>query len=234
MSTTCVRLVAAVLLLAAVVAGGGPRQGVDFAHAFSNATMRCLAANNFSFAIVRAHHSDGGVDRNAPVMLRRARDAGFAITAAYLFPCTTFNATHTAFDQVNRTVAYLQQEGTPVDSIWFDIEFNPDAACAWRRGEPFYNCRFLGALVDAAARFPSIAFGVYTSDRDWRHYFDGCTVASHLPLWNPRWDGNKSMGYFAPFGGWTAPAVKQINDSVPVCGVGGGMDFDWSPAYPGM
>ena len=205
--------------------------GFDFASPFTDTQLSCLKTQaNFSFGIVRAHHSNGGVDTNAPGMIKKMRALGFSSVMAYLFPCTTFNEGHGPAEQVRHTVAYLQEQGAVPDRIWFDLEWNPyTPPCDWKAHNASYNCDFVRGLVAAAAN-SSVPFGVYAGKNFWDEYMPSCTAASSLPLWYAAYDGRKSFGDFQPYGGWSLPSIKQYNDKLQPsqCGFTS-LDVDFAP-----
>lgn len=51
--------------------------------------------NNHDLTIIRAYHSFGAIDTDAPANIKRANQAGF-LTDVYLFPCRGKNATQQA------------------------------------------------------------------------------------------------------------------------------------------
>lgn len=62
--------------------------GIDIATIISVDTFECLASEyNYSFAIVRAYHSYGAVDTNAPTTISNAQEGGIMNTDVYHFPC---------------------------------------------------------------------------------------------------------------------------------------------------
>ena len=204
--------------------------GFDFASRFTDTQLSCLKNTaGMSFGVVRAHHSAGGVDTNAAGMIQALRSHGFQSAMAYLFPCTTFAAGHGPADQVRKTVQYLTQNNAVPDRIWFDLEWNPDAACDWSATNKSYNCEFVSGLVQAAAQ-ENVPFGVYSGHTFWSEYLSECTAASLLPLWYAAYDGRKSFQGWTPYGGWTAPSIKQYNDKLEPsqCGFSS-LDVDFAP-----
>lgn len=221
-------LLLSVLLVSAGTAG---HFGVDVAVPFSSEQLSCLRTqHNVSFAIVRAHHSWGGVDTNAPQTIQAAWKAGLSAVDVYLFPCTSNSLT--AAMQVNTTIDFLLSEGAKYGRIWFDLEWNFwPSACSWRANDPQYNCDFVASLVEAG-RQRGAKMGVYTIKSFWNEYMPNCTAASSLPLWFPRWDGISPSNFsdYEPFGGWARASMKQYNNTVGgACNVNGLVDADWSP-----
>jgi hypothetical protein len=81
-------LVVAVIALMAQV--GSCAFGVDIAGQFNNYT--CLKAAGKDLAIIRAYHSYGAVDTDAPNNIKQSNFAGL-LTDVYFFPCRGKNAT---------------------------------------------------------------------------------------------------------------------------------------------
>jgi hypothetical protein len=63
--------------------------GVDVSQLTSGAVFSCLRSNGYSYVIVRAHHSNGGVDTNSVPTVANAWAAGMTHVDVYLFPCYT-------------------------------------------------------------------------------------------------------------------------------------------------
>jgi hypothetical protein len=99
----------------------------------------------------------------------------------------------------------------------------PNRFLASEHGE---NVRFLLELVDEATAM-GIQVGVYTTRNDWLntvtdrigpqlvYHITNTTTTdtnpfSGLPLWTPRFDSRNSMDFYAPFGDWEAPLLKQV------------------------
>ena len=73
---------------------------VDLFGKFDN--FNCLVDQGYSHSIVRAFHSYGAIDTEAPTSILNSNRAGLS-TDVYMFPCRGKNAT----DQVNQLVDYL-------------------------------------------------------------------------------------------------------------------------------
>jgi hypothetical protein len=69
---------------------GSAALAVDIAGKFSNFT--CLKDSGRDLAIIRAYHSYGAIDTDAPNNIRQSNLAGL-LTDVYLFPCRGKNAT---------------------------------------------------------------------------------------------------------------------------------------------
>jgi GH25 family lysozyme M1 (1,4-beta-N-acetylmuramidase) len=204
---------------------------VDLAGVFSDYT--CLKQQGYDRAIIRAYHSYGAIDLDAPNNIKLSNAAGLA-TDVYMFPCRGKNATM----QSNQLVDFLNSLKTQTTKsafeyqtgmIWLDIETNPSAGCSWKIGNATSNCDFIQELIkslEARGR----AVGIYASSYMWNEIFgskDVCTVFSSYPLWYARYDGKKSFDdyYLNKFGGWTTPTLKQYAGDASVCGYK--LDLSW-------
>jgi len=73
---------------------------VDLAGVFSDYT--CIKQQGYERAIIRAYHSYGAIDLDAPSNIKLSNAAGLA-TDVYMFPCRGKNATM----QANQLVDFL-------------------------------------------------------------------------------------------------------------------------------
>jgi len=96
---------------------------VDLAGKFTNYT--CLKQQGYDRSIIRAYHSYGAIDTDAPSNIKLSNQAGLA-TDVYMFPCKGKNATF----QANELVDFLnsikeQSQASPFEyetgMIWLDI-----------------------------------------------------------------------------------------------------------------
>lgn len=198
--------------------------GVDVAQYIDVATAQCFNASaGVDFAIVRAWHSFGAFDTNAPVTMANFWDAGYAHVDAYLFPCPSQDAAA----QVAGVIANLTAAGSRYGMLWFDIEPNPSTGCAWS-SDTAANCAYLQRLVDAGAA-SGANWGVYTYWDGWYGLMgDSCTAGGTLPLWWASYDGEQNFSNWQPLGPWNQPAMKQYSGSSTVCDVY--LDMDWYPS----
>ena len=231
----------ALLRSAAVAAAVGfatARLGVDVSQPVNLAAAKCLRAGNVSFGIARAWHSLGTFDPNALTTLPSFAAAGVSADV-YLFPCS-FGEPPAA--QVAGMLGNLTAggQGKGFGRVWLDIESNQDPACAWK-ADKAANCAWLQSLV-AAALATGVPVGVYTSIHEYELLLadsaQGCKVAQPgVPLWYPHYQTpvDPSFDDFVPFGGWTAPTVKQFYDNsghgtgIPTCAGAPGVDANWMP-----
>ena len=89
-----------ILILTLIVWSCQTAKVVDLFGRFSNFT--CLTSLGYSHSIVRAYHSYGAIDTEAPTSIMNSNRAGMT-TDVYMFPCRGKNAT----TQVNELINYL-------------------------------------------------------------------------------------------------------------------------------
>eukprot|EP01103_Thecamoeba_quadrilineata_P004952 TRINITY_DN14815_c0_g1_i1.p1 TRINITY_DN14815_c0_g1~~TRINITY_DN14815_c0_g1_i1.p1 ORF type:complete len:225 (-),score=26.52 TRINITY_DN14815_c0_g1_i1:79-753(-) len=214
-------LLISLVLLASLVNFSVATLGTDISSATSIDTFSCLAANGYTFVIIRCWCSFGGTDPNCPHSIYNAWDGGMSDVDAYIFPC----AGQSASSQVDQTIQYLQSYQCKYGMIWFDIETNPSPGCGWSE-DLSSNCDYMGQLLQAAVA-AGASPGVYASEYMWSIIMgSGCTVAANYPLWYADYDQSPSFSGFQSFGGWSSPAIKQYNTG-SLCGIG--VDFDYYP-----
>jgi hypothetical protein len=116
------KLFISLILLLALLHLSDAALGVDISGRFNNFT--CLKDAGRDLAIIRAYHSYGAVDTDAPDNIKQSNMAGL-LTDVYMFPCRGKNAT----TQVNELIDYLNNISanatSPYDyiygTIWLDI-----------------------------------------------------------------------------------------------------------------
>eukprot|EP00048_Salpingoeca_helianthica_P023282 m.23417 g.23417 ORF g.23417 m.23417 type:complete len:225 (-) comp8499_c0_seq1:42-716(-) len=216
------------LFLLAIGLGLAAR-GVDFAGVATVKTAQCLVNAGFGdFGIVRAWHSYGGFDVDAPGSVAALWQGGFKEVDVYLFPCPTKNIAL----QVKEMVGNLTVHGVKYHNIWLDIEEDPSTGCGWSNNKET-NCATMGELAKAV-NATGIPWGTYTSTYEWSTLMgESCVVplaASHR-LWYPHYERphNPSFSDFRSFGGWTAPYMKQYDDTDGGVCMGGQADINWRP-----
>lgn len=209
-------------LLALLIAVGLSVNGIDIANPTSAATFTCLKNAGNSFAIVRAYRSPGSLDTNANTNLNNARSAGLS-TDIYMFPCRGKNAT----TQVSEMISSISS--TLYTTVWIDVETNPSSGCSWSGHDAASNCAFLTETINAIKARGKTP-GVYSSAVMWQGIFgssSACTSAGSVPLWYAHYDNLQAFSDFKPFGGWTAPKIKQFAGDVTVCSAD--IDKNWRP-----
>lgn len=196
--------------------------GIDIATATTVSTFTCLKNAGNTFAIVRAYRSPGSLDTNANTNLQNARNAGLA-TDVYMFPCRGKNAT----SQVNEMISAISS--SLYSTVWIDVETNPSSGCSWTGHDSASNCNFIIETINAI-KAKGKTPGIYSSAVMWQGAVgstSACPNAASVPLWYAHYDNVQAFSDFKPFGGWTAPKMKQFAGDVTVCGAD--IDKNWHP-----
>jgi len=192
--------------------------GVDVSVPVTSSDFTCMKQQGVDYAIVRAWHSTGSFDTNAPATLAAAHSAGITSVDIYMFPCPTCG---NAANQVQTMISTLKSDGSQYNKLWFDIE-GPQY---WST-DTSTNVAFMTDLIKTATSL-GVDFGIYTSASQWQPIMGSSTIGSPFDLWYAHYDNTKSFSDFTPFNGWTKPTMKQYNGDATMCGVG--VDLDWSP-----
>ncbi len=228
----------ATLALGTLAAVSASFLGVDVSQPVSAKAAVCMQKGGVSYGVVRAWHSIDTFDTAAPGTLAAWAAAGIQ-GDVYLFPCSFVDPVA----QVKGMLGNLTAVGARFGRVWLDIESNADPACAWRSDKKA-NCAWLQTLV-AAVNATGVPLGIYTSIHEYELLMsdtaEGCQLCTGKlcpPLWYPHYETPPQPNFsdFSPFGGWTAPTVKQFDDKAgapplpPDCGVG--VDANWAPVMP--
>jgi len=170
--------------------------GVDVAQFIDTATASCfMQQQGVDFGIVRAWHSYGAFDTNAPVTVGNMWAAGYSHVDVYAFPCIGMSAEA----QVTAVIANLTAADADYGMLWFDIEPNPSDGCGWSTNTAA-NCAYMQSLVDAAGRSGK-SWGVYTYWDGWYSTMGAnCTAGGTLPLWWASYDGEQNFNDWQPLG----------------------------------
>ena len=192
--------------------------GADVSAAMSvNDWKNLMNERSVSFGIVRCYQSLGQVDPNAATSVANGKAACLNYVDVYHYPCLAVDAQ----TQVEQAVAALQN--TKFRRYWFDVE-TLDAG--WSTTNQPSNSKFLSQLISAAYALGQ-QVGVYTSAGQWSTIIgdNSCRI---YPLWYSNWSPPcPSFDDFVPFGGWTAPYMKQFAGNE--CHAGVSYDGDWTP-----
>ena len=123
-------------LLVPVARGKTGGAGIDVSEPLSASTWSCLAKSSLQWAVVRAWHSYGSFDTNAPATLAAASKqgrnthrledssssvlavAGVPVVDAYMFPCRG----KPAASQTSELIAALANAS--FTTVWLDVEAN--------------------------------------------------------------------------------------------------------------
>ncbi len=101
--------------------------------------------------------------------------------------------------------------GATVGMLWIDVE----GTSYWSTSTS-NNINFIQGMVDEGVK-QGVHLGIYTSASQWNPITGGTTKFSNYPLWYAHYDSNPSFSDFAPFGGWTKPAIKQYQGTTSYC-----------------
>jgi len=176
--------------------------------------------NDVSFAIVRCYESSGHVDSSAPATINNAWAAGLSSVDVYHFPCLGSPAA----EQIQASVNALRAAGAQFDRYWIDVE----TGAGWSRTDFGKNAEFLSQLL-AAAESLGLEVGIYTSVGEWSATIRSDEFSKY-PLWYAEYESPPSPSFdgFIPFGGWTAPVMKQFVGNQPTPS-GVEIDGNWAP-----
>lgn len=178
-----------------------------------------MTQNAVTFGVVRCYESGGSVDPNAATTINQGWAAGLSNIAVYHFPCLTVGAAA----QVQAAVQALSAANASFGVYWIDVE----QGAGWSTTDFASNAAFLTQMIQAAEAL-GLTVGIYTSPYEWSLTINNNDFASY-PLWYAEYDGQTSFCDFTPFGGWTAPAMKQFVGDQSNAGVG--FDGNWAPAF---
>jgi len=185
------------LALAAVGLATG---GVDVSSTVLVDAFQCLAANGYSFAIIRCYESIGQPDSVCPHTIYNAWDGGMQHVDVYMFPDPSkANPGGQVSDMLNYLAQFnIHTRTTPPATygmVWLDIE-GPQ----YWSGDQGANRDFFNGLV-SALQGAGQYIGVYTSASQWGPIMGDWAGGASLPLWYAHYDGSPSFSDFSPFGG---------------------------------
>jgi len=210
----------AVAVAAAAVGAAAGTYGVDLADPIDKSTAACMVSNGRTFGVVRAWHSYGAFDTNAPASVAAMWAGGMSAVDVYMFPCVG----QSAANQANGLVDALTAANVTYGKVWLDIESNPSPGCGWSTAT---GCTFFTDLL-ASLRARGVTVGTYASQYEWSITVgSSCTAGTSTPLWYAHYDGSPNFNDFTPFGGWTTPTAKQYSGTGSLCGFS--IDEDWHP-----
>ncbi|KNC50224.1 lysozyme [Thecamonas trahens ATCC 50062] len=190
--------------------------GIDVSQPVSTDSMRCLVNLNLTYTVVRAWHSTGRPDTNAPGTVAAAWAGGMHDVDVYMF-CGNPQG------QVQDLHTFLSEHNVRFGMVWLDIE---GPGLYWGH-DLDANAQFIQDLI-SEARAVGFHLGMYTSLSQYPGIVGSGTFASDLPLWYADYDGVPSFDDFRPFNGWSHPAIKQFSDAGSKCGAS--YDINWYPA----
>ena len=207
--------------------------GIDIGVPLSQKTLQCVRNNGYTdYFITRAWRSIGAFDKNCPAIINSAKQAGFKDNQieSYFFPKVRNG---NAAQQVTAFWNEVTRRGLKFRIIWFDVEKNWFGK-ANKYGNPttenkMKNRAFFEQMMNKV-RALGIPAGIYTSINNWQEMFGldyKYPYASSTPLWYCRYNKYANFKDFKPFGGWSAPYMKQFRGDVKACNAV--LDFNYRP-----
>ena len=203
----------------------GGLYGIDLWQGTSTSNWQCLS-KTYNYAVVRAFRSNGLYDVHACASLQKAVQGGFSSSNldVYMFPCPTCSASPS--QQVQTMITQLNRCSSSWSGrVWLDIE----GSQYWFNNYQ-QNWNWLRSLVKACLS-QATSCGIYSSQSQWVALFGSASkvdsTAAQLPVWYARYPNNQSptLSDFQPFGGWSAPSMKQYAADATVCTLDVDLDF---------
>eukprot|EP00003_Mantamonas_plastica_P017253 TRINITY_DN2870_c0_g2_i1.p1 TRINITY_DN2870_c0_g2~~TRINITY_DN2870_c0_g2_i1.p1 ORF type:complete len:223 (+),score=43.50 TRINITY_DN2870_c0_g2_i1:840-1508(+) len=206
------KLIVCIIVLISLMTIGAQAsaQGVDVSIPVTETEWQCLN-RTIQFAIVRAYHSYGAPDTNAPQTIKDAWNGGIQSVSAYIFPCFKCSTSEynpkSAKAQIEEAVNALS--GIKVHKWWLDIE----GASSYWGTDTAANLKFIKDMVSELKSL-GLDLGIYTSHHSWVP-ITGCdTSMSDIDLWWPRYQSPPNPHQaFEPFCGWNRAEITQWGDS---------------------
>ena len=189
----------------------------------STSTLACLRGF-FEFVVFECWLERSAWFAPCVQNIANARAGGFAAVGAYMFPVRALDPSA----QAAWMVSNLTAAGAKVDLIMLDIEGDDWVSDNRTQADNRAFVTALRAGLEAAGQRVVIYCGL-----QWITYFGAdFTAFKDLPVVFAHYDLVPSYYDFvdSPYGGWSAPAGKQIFDGQNgevVCGTGP-VDWDWS------
>ena len=189
----------------------------------SVSTLSCMR-DYFEFAVFECWLERSAWFAPCVQNIANARAGGFSAVGAYMFPVRALDPSA----QAAWLVGNLSAAGAKVDLIMLDIEGDDWVTDNRTQADNRAFVTALRAGLEAAGQRVVIYCGlqwVTYFGADFTAFKDLPVVFAHYDLVPSYYDWTDS-----PYGGWTAPAGKQIfdgQDGEIVCGTGA-VDWDWS------
>ncbi len=105
----------------------------------------------------------------------------------------------------------IKQQLPETATIWLDCEIEYP-------GSPDHLTFDLVELMGLAAPGEGLV-GIYTRSNWWQSFAGNTEVFGPWPLWDAFYNGVPNFDYFVPYGGWSAPTMKQYAVDVILDGV---------------
>lgn len=227
------------LILAALVTSTppDPHKGFDVVGPLSAYAFQCLAADGYTFVVVRADKNDGTLDPNTIPTLQKAKSAGFQ-TDIYLSICPRPDVRFQIFGLVGSIPKTLYS------TVWFKIIANT-AQCDWTAyTNKTANCQYWKPLLGNISA-SGVGVGLFTTKTVWNNVVGSdCSIVDVVQpvvlVWYANYisanvlDSTQSTADYPVFGGITVPYQKQIVGSfkVPLCSnpsTTANINIDWRP-----
>jgi len=209
----------------------------------------CLAAHNYTYAIVRIYQESnhGQVDQSGGLSLQQAARAGFW-TDAYMY-VSGFDTT-TGVHQASQVIAAIRN--LPVGRVWIDVE---GVGTSWNAGttnaQRVANQQLFQDIV-TTFQAANVSCGIYTQWHQYNAFFGSSysfAFNNNLPVWwaiyasEPHGGANTADGHckYTPttdsvttnwhnFGRYTSGLIKQYNGDCVLCGCGFDVNIKAVPA----
>lgn len=147
--------------------------------------------------------------------LTTCADGGLAIDAYIFF---WFDA---AISDIQNKLDLIAPFSGRIRQLWLDIE--DTAAVKYAQADTEARVQAALDLCDGFQTSLGQPTGIYTGNWFWASplYMDNTTTWSNRKLWDSNYDGNPdpTVG-FRPYGGWSAPVIKQYLGTSTVAGIG--------------
>ncbi|VDL76652.1 unnamed protein product [Nippostrongylus brasiliensis] len=179
--------------------------------------FKCLKNIGFKVAFVRGYSDTQGgrVDYDVAANVQNATAAGLG-AEVYMEPAPT--STKPGGTQLDELYYMLKNNNIILRSIWLKVS-TPQI---WTTNKNT-NVAYMNSVLVRAMQY-GISVGIYTSSYDWSQITGGATV-NNVMLWYWNVNGQGVGGEtpanyhdFSPFGGWSAPSVKQYAQDLYTCG----------------
>jgi len=181
----------------------------------------CFASKGKDFAIIEAIQGGYGPTTSIAYCASQAHLAGLAVSL-YAFMCPNCRGNNPPATVAAALVNNLKNKGVNYTYMYIDVE-----QCSGCWNSYAANVAFLKQVI-SGAQSAGARIAIYSNAYEWGAVTGGDTSFSQYPLWYAHYDGNPSFSDFAPFGGWTAPHMKQYNDHSDV-GCYNAVDVNWYP-----
>ena len=207
------------LLICSLAYQAKATKGTDVSSLTSIESYEGLASDGYVFTVARAYResSGGSVDPNAVSTIANAWAGGMKYVDAYVYPASS--SSKSPQEQIQET--YNNLKGSKYGMLWLDIEgtWSSDTSA---------NVEFIQGMVNEALAL-NVTLGIYTSKHYWVPITGDSTAFSDYPLWYPHYEStpNPSFSDFEPFGGWSAPTIKQYKGTTSMCSAS--VDLNWYP-----